>query len=218
MLQSTKSHDWLIFQYKYQACFPHFSIQIIMRSLSPALTQHILHLLDSGQSAHQISDSTGVHTSTILRLHSKHHSSLQKSSGGRPSLLSPANIRHGVHLITSLKAENAVQVSKTLGSIINQPISAKTVCRYLSSAGMKAVVKKKRPTLKPRHRKARLDFAIEHQHWTVEDWKKVVWSDETKINRLGSDGRKWVWKKKGEALNDRLVKETQKFGGGSLMM
>jgi hypothetical protein len=33
-----------------------------------------------------------------------------------------------------------------------------------------------------------------------------VWSDETKINCLGSDGRKWVWKKKG------------KFGGGSLMM
>jgi hypothetical protein len=28
----------------------------------------------------------------------------------------------------------------------------------------------------------------------VEDWKKVVWSDETKTNRLGSDGRKWVWK------------------------
>src|SRR5215510_7336714 len=151
MLQSTKSHDWLIFQYKYQPCFSHFSIQIIMRSLSPTLTQHILHLLDSGKSAHQICDSTGVHTSTICRLRSKHHSSLQKSSGGCPSLLSPVNIHHGVHLITSLKAENAVQVSKTLGSIINQPISAKTVCCHLSSVGMKAVVKKKCPTLKPHH-------------------------------------------------------------------
>ena len=46
----------------------------------------------------------------------------------------------------------------------------------------------------------------------------VVWSDETKINRLGSDGRKWVWKKVGEGLSDRLVQGTQKFGGGSLMM
>lgn len=34
-------------------------------------------------------------------------------------------------------------------------------------------------------------------HWTVEDWKRVVWSDETKINRVGSDGRNWVWKKQG---------------------
>ena len=50
------------------------------------------------------------------------------------------------------------------------------------------------------------------------DWKKAVWSDETKINRLGSDGRKWVWKKAAEGLSDRLVEGTKKFGGGSLMM
>jgi hypothetical protein len=83
---------------------------------------------------------------------------------------------------------------------------------------MKAVVKKKRPLLTKRHRRERLDFALSHQDWTVEDWKKVVWSDETKINRLGSDGRKWVWKKAGEGLSDRLVEGTKKFGGGSLMM
>jgi hypothetical protein len=83
---------------------------------------------------------------------------------------------------------------------------------------MKAVVKRKRPLLTKRHMKERLDFAIAHKDWTVEDWKRVVWSDETKINRLGSDGRKWVWKKAGEGLSERLVKGTKKFWGGSLMM
>lgn len=83
---------------------------------------------------------------------------------------------------------------------------------------MKAVVKKKRPLLRAKHHKACLDFAIAHRDWTVEDWKRVIWSDETKINRLGSDGRKWVWKKAGEKLSDRLVEGTLKFGGGSLMM
>jgi hypothetical protein len=52
----------------------------------------------------------------------------------------------------------------------------------------------------------------------MEDWKQVVWTDETKINRLGSDGRKWAWKRAGERLSDRLVEGTLKFGGGSLMM
>jgi len=80
------------------------------------------------------------------------------------------------------------------------------------------MVKKKKPFLSKRHRKARMDFALTHQYWTMEDWKKVVWSDETKINRLGSDGRKWVWKKAGENLSDRLVQGTVKFGGGSLMV
>ena len=57
-----------------------------------------------------------------------------------------------------------------------------------------------------------LDFALAHQDWTVEDWKTVVWSDETKINRLGSDGRVGGWKKAEEGLNDRPVRETAKFG------
>ena len=46
----------------------------------------------------------------------------------------------------------------------------------------------------------------------------TVWSDETKINSLGSDGRKWAWKKTGEGLNERLVQGTLKFGGGSIMV
>lgn len=61
-------------------------------------------------------------------------------------------------------------------------------------------------------------FAKIHENWTVDDWKQVVWTDETKINHMGSDGRDWVWKKKGEGLNDRLVKPTVKFGGGSTMV
>ena len=63
-----------------------------------------------------------------------------------------------------------------------------------------------------------MDFALAHKDWTLEDWKRVVWSDETKINLLVSDGRQWVWKKPGEKLSNRLVKETKKCGGGSLMM
>ena len=52
----------------------------------------------------------------------------------------------------------------------------------------------------------------------MEDWKRVIWSDETKINRLGYDGREWVWEKTGEQLSERHVQETMKFCGGSLMM
>jgi hypothetical protein len=40
-----------------------------------------------------------------------------------------------------------------------------------------------------------MDFAIAHKDWTVEDWKRVVWSDETKINKLGSNGKNWARQK-----------------------
>jgi len=62
-----------------------------------------------------------------------------------------------------------------------------------------------------------MDFALAHKDLTVEDWKRVVWSDETKVNRLGSYRRKWAWKKEGEGLSDRLVSGTVKFLGGSVM-
>jgi hypothetical protein len=40
-------------------------------------------------------------------------------------------------------AENAVQVTKTLQDIINQPLSAQTVQNNLTRVEMKAMVKKK---------------------------------------------------------------------------
>ena len=40
----------------------------------------------------------------------------------------------------------------------------------------------------------------------------IVRPDKTKINRLRLDRRIWVWKKAGEGLSDRLVKETAELG------
>src|SRR6266566_3102842 len=189
-----------------------------MRTLSLTQKNYILSMLNAGHSAHSIGSITGVHTSTIFRLHSKECSELHKSSGGHPTKLSPTNIHHAVHFITTRKAENAVQVTKSLKNITNQSLSPSTVRLYLKKAGMKAVVKIKRPLLSAKHCKARLDYAYAYKDWTVEDWRRVVWSDETKINRLGSDGCKWVWKRPGEKLSDKLVEGTVKFGGGSIMI
>ena len=189
-----------------------------MHPVSGAQLNHILSLLDSGHSAHDISPLTGLHHTTISRMQRKHHPYLQKVIGGHPTKLSEADTHYAQHLITSRKAENASQITQILQEITNQPLTSQTTRNHLKKAGLQAVVKAKKPLLTKRHRKERLDFALAHLNWTVEDWKSVVWSDETKINRLGSDGRRWAWKKAGEGLSDRLVKETVKFEGGYLMM
>ena len=88
----------------------------------------------------------------------------------------------------------------------------------LKEASLKAVVKKKKPLLSVSHRKKRLVFALKYQHWTMEDWKRVLWSDETKINRIGSDGREYVWKRKGERLTSREIQGIVMFEEGSLMV
>ncbi|KAG1617459.1 hypothetical protein G6F44_013053 [Rhizopus delemar] len=57
-----------------------------------------------------------------------------------------------------------------------------------------------------------------HKDWTVDDWKRVIWSDETKINRFNSDGRTWAWIRSRESLKSHHVKMTVKHGGGSIML
>ena len=49
-----------------------------------------------------------------------------------------------------------------------------------------------------------MEFVEQHAEWTLGDWKRVISSDETKINRSGSDGRIYVWKDRDEGLSDRL--------------
>ena len=148
----------------------------------------------------------------------KKHSVLPKAVGGCPFRLSPTNICYAQHLITSDEAENAVQVIKALSNIINQPLSANTICLHLKKAGIKGVIKSKCLLLSARHCKVSMDFACAYIDWIIKDWKRITWYNEIKINHPGSDGCKWTWKRAGEGLSDRLVDGTLKFGGGSLMM
>jgi transposase len=189
-----------------------------MRPLSTAKRNHIVELLRSGTSGKDIHNQTGASLGAISKIRSEYCPEVSKSSGGRPRKLTPADVLYARRIMRMRKAENAVQVAKALKNVTNQSISPETVRRNLREIGMKAVVKRKRPFLKPRHRRERLQWAERCKEFTLEDWKRVIWSDEVKINCLGSDGRTWVYKDVGEELNDRLVKSTVKFGGGNVMM
>ena len=109
-------------------------------------------------------------------------------------------------------------MARHLRDITHTPLSPQTVRGHLKEAGPKAVVRKNKPLLTPRHRRNRLGYAIAHQDWTVEDRKRVIFSCETKTNRLGSDGRKQAQKLPGEGLTSRLIQGMLKFGGGLLMV
>ena len=72
--------------------------------------------------------------------------------------------------------------------------------------------------LKKTHQQKQLEFAHHHGNWTVEDFRRVLWTDETKINQIGSDGKVYVWKKQGEPLSDCTTTPTVKHGGGNNLM
>ena len=97
-------------------------------------------------------------------------------------------------------------------------LSARTVRRSLNESGLIASVKRKRPKLDADHKKARLAFCRAHANWSESDWEKVIFSDETRINLLGSDGRKYSWRRPNAPLRDCDVRPTRLFGGGGVMV
>jgi len=145
-----------------------------MRSLTPAQYNRVLELLDKRLSGHAISTTTGISVGSISGIFSKHWSSISKATGGRPHKLSPTDTQYTIRLITSQKADNATDATKTLQNMTNTSFTVKTVCRALCGVAMKAVTKRKWPYLSKKHRRMRMDYAEAHQHWTVDDWKGVV--------------------------------------------
>lgn len=135
----------------------------ITKSISADLTANILSLFEQGHPADNISESTGVHTSTVFWLWNETIYNLPKSSDEHPSIYNLYDMRHAIRLISTRRADNTVQVNRTLQDVKNTSISTQTTRRLLKKAGMKAVVKKKRPLLDKRHRKNELDWAMEHK-------------------------------------------------------
>ena len=189
-----------------------------MRPLPVDTNQRVLLHLQQGLSDRQVAKLCKVSRPTIRRIREKNFPNLSKSRGGRPPALSPQDKRFCVRAITSGKLETATAVVKELQEELKIEISDRTIRRTLQEAGLEAVGKRNRPKLSAKNIKARLEFARRHKHWTVEDWKRVIWFDETKINRSCSGGRSWCWKGDRESCKPHHVKQTVKHGGGSVMI
>jgi hypothetical protein len=59
-----------------------------------------------------------------------------------------------------------------------------------------------------------LRWAREKRNWE-DEWKQIVWSDESRFAIFESDGRVKVWRNPGEAYNKDCIQPTIKFGGFS---
>ena len=127
---------WLVdFKVLIHILFDHSSPSFTMRPLSPATCDHIITVLHSGVSRHSIHHATGVSLGVISKIHSKYCFETPKSLGGHPTKLTPANISYAKCLI--FKADNTVQVTKSLEDITNMSISTQTFRHTLCEAGVR---------------------------------------------------------------------------------
>ena len=181
----------------------------------------VVALKNQGISNNEIAVATGLSVSGIQKINRrvKHtHSFKDQPRSGRPAKLTDRNKRMIARMVKKKETSTASAISKALKTTHSIAVSADTVKRSLKSLGCACRIKKKKPKLTEKHKKARLAFAKKYESWTTDDWMKVIWSDESKFNLLTSDGKEYYWTNRPEELTEDGITPTLKFGGGGVMI
>lgn len=107
---------------------------------------------------------------------------------GRPKKTSIRQDRQIRRLSIAHPSRTAVEIHRSLIETDDLDISVRTVRRRLMSFGLHGRHGVKKPLISKKNRMARLKFAQEHLHRSIEDWSNVLFSDESKFKLFGSDG------------------------------
>ncbi|GFX27438.1 transposable element Tcb2 transposase [Trichonephila clavipes] len=93
-----------------------------------------------------------------------------------------------------------------------------TSIRRLNHAGLYA----RRPAvcipLTSEHKRARLNWSLKHQHWSVGEWTNVMFSDESWFS-LSSDSRRvTIWRERGTRFEPRNITKRHHFPSRGVMV
>jgi transposase len=86
-------------------------------------------------------------------------------------------------------------------------VSPRTAWNVLRKHGFRKTKPTRKPGLTKEMKAARYAFALQHQHWTLEDWKLVIWSDETSIVLGHRRGSYRLWRRADEACHRTCIRE-----------
>lgn len=131
---------------------------------------------------------------------------------GRPSRQSTEAVQNTVSLVRVDRYGREKTCADIAGdlSLRGFEVSATTVWRILRTAGFKKTKPTRKPGLTKKMREERLRWCLDHQYWTLEDWKNVIWSDETSVILLHRRGAYRVWRTKDEAFAKSVIRERWK--------
>lgn len=159
---------------------------------------------------------TGV--ATTLSRFAETNSFEDRKRCGRPKKTTESDDRHILMICKRDRFKTAPAIAAEVNESVLQPISVTTIKRRLIANGFNGRVAKKKPLLRTVNKRKRLAFARLHKDWTVEDWKKVFWTDESKFELFGNKRRKYVRRRVGESHKENCITPTVKHGGGSVMV
>jgi transposase len=146
-----------------------------MAPISIKKENQIKDLLYSKYSYRGIAKKVKVSKSSVSRIAKKFNLCNKNNLGGRPKSLSSHDKSFCIHELTKGLKDTAVEVKKSVNQLLNKSVSNSTVRHALQVAGLSGKFTIEKPFLTGKHIKARLKWAKQHQYWTIDDWKRVIW-------------------------------------------
>ena len=99
---------------------------------------------------------------------------------GRPSKLNERDTRRLVHTIKKDRKATLVNIHDKIGI----DASKRTIQRKLLASGIRSKSAVKKPFISKVNSMKRLMWCRGRRGWSLKDWKRVIWSDECKIELL----------------------------------
>jgi transposase len=133
---------------------------------------------------------------------------------GRPTIFTERGLRELKQAALGNRRSSLADITNT----ITTQASRSTVRRELKDMGFRCRVAPKKPFLNEKHKADRLAFAQAHRHWTIEDWSRVIWTDESsfELGKLTRTVR--VWRRAYEKYYPDCLAPTFKSGRVSVMV
>jgi transposase len=159
---------------------PYFRGQIISLSKIGTAQAKIAHLLNVSQTTVQYTlqqEATRIEGTTLAR-------------SGRPPILSEDD---KVSIFNIIKRDPFIGY-EDIRDQSGFNVCNKTFLRMLKASGYGHYKAKRRPHLNTRVAKLRLDWALARQNWTLEDWRRIIWSDECSVEIGKGKRHKWVFR------------------------
>jgi transposase len=170
----------------------------------------LLGELRSGKRPKEVHLSLGIPLRTIYRKWKRFREEgtitpLPKT--GRPKITTAREDRAMIYQVQ----RNPFLSCKKIGERIGRPdLSVYTIKRRLAKVGgYKSYRAAKKPWLREINRVKRLAWARDHINWTSDQWRSVLWSDESKFE-IRNHAMKRVWRKKGKRYDPKNTQGTVK--------
>ena len=114
------------------------------------------------------------------------------------------------------RQKSAPSVRQEITQEFGVTISNQTVRRRLYEIGFYGRVARKRPYVNKASRIKHLNYVKMYENKDMDFWKRVLWSDESKFNLFGTDGKVMVWRAPKEEFQPACTVPTVKHGGGNV--